>query len=88
MGADEAVREYHPARLPGSQQTGLMQRLLVLLLALTLGLAAVVVWAAAAPGGNRWLGSDPMLGEFLLGVAPFLTGAAAIAVWRRGRHGR
>jgi hypothetical protein len=48
-------------------------------------LAAVGTWVAVTPGSNRWLGTDPMLGEFLLGVAPFVTGIAALGVWRRMR---
>ncbi len=69
---------------------GLMHRLLVLLLVLllvvTLVLVAIGTWVGVTPSSNAWLGSDPMLGEFLLSVAPFLTGIAAALVWWRLRH--
>ena len=63
-----------------------MRPLLVLLLAATLVLAALGIWIAVAPGNNRWLGSDPMLGEFVLGVAPLVTGVASLVLWRRLRN--
>ena len=63
-----------------------MRRLLMLLLATTMVFAAAGIWVAVTPGNNRWLGSDPMLGEFLLGVVPFVTGIAALCVWWRVRQ--
>ena len=69
---------------PGNLES--VRLLFVLLLAVTLVLAAVGIWVAVTPGSNRWLGREPMLGEFLLGVAPFITGITALVLWRRLRQ--
>ncbi len=66
----------------------LLEQRVVLLLVVTLVLAAIGIWVAVTPSSNAWLRRDPMLGEFLLGVAPFLTGIAAALVWWKLRHVR
>ena len=67
---------------------GPVRPLLMLLLVATLVLAALGIWTAVAPGNNRWLGGDPMLGEFVLSVAPLVTAVASLVVWRRLRNRR
>ncbi len=52
---------------------------------ITVVLFLVGVVVAATSGSNRWLGDDPMLGEFVLSFFPFVTAAVGVVLWRRWR---